>query len=342
MPDLFPPLGEADAAAGITGVHPLAALFPPLSEAEYQALREDVSRHGAYVAILVDESGLILDGVHRRRALLAADKPLKVKRTGKDPAQVVLSFNLTRRSLTKSQRAMIGVALYIADKDKDNGRKINLDQAARVVGVSLSTIERAKKVWDFDQSDHAKTFPRRGFAARVSTGSLELKEAIVQIQQVQRQAKPTAVSPPPAISDFEDLITDGPARPDPEPGGDLDTEPVDPPRRSRETVLMPEPPSVGYYKGYDLGPLPLTYEAAVETLVPRGWEAAADVLEVPKALRDIDRSQDAKRVLAVLLHGLPSLSSTAKRALLNEIAASLPKPDLQSWVSAVRLDKGLG
>jgi hypothetical protein len=52
------------------GLHPLAMLFPPLDDAEFEALREDIREHGLCEPITVFENK-ILDGTHRYKAYLA-------------------------------------------------------------------------------------------------------------------------------------------------------------------------------------------------------------------------------------------------------------------------------
>lgn len=47
--------------------HPLADLFPPMTDEEYQALKEDIARNGHQLPIVLYE-GMVLDGCHRLRA----------------------------------------------------------------------------------------------------------------------------------------------------------------------------------------------------------------------------------------------------------------------------------
>lgn len=325
--------------------HPLAAVFPLLKGDEFQALIDDIEQHGLSAPVLVTPDGTILDGRNRYRACKAiADRrtgphltELLKTRTIDVPAdeqvRIILSLNVHRRHLTASQRAMTAARLSQIGNFAGSPQR----DRALIMSVSERTLRDADTVFKSGDGE---------LVAAVDAGSVSVSDAAKRLKPPKTEPKPAApAEPPPSLSDFEDLITDGPARPDSEPGvGTLDTEPVDPPRRPRETpILVPEPPPAHGYYG-DLAaqsPAP-SYDASVKALVPRSWEAAADVLEVPRDLLEIDRSQDAHRVLAVLLHGLPDLSSTAKRALLNKIASSMSKPDLQSWVSAVRHEKGLG
>src|SRR5438552_1033345 len=57
--------------------HPYALFVPPLTADEYAALKELIAARGRIIdSVLVDEGGLILDGVHRVR--VAAELGLEV------------------------------------------------------------------------------------------------------------------------------------------------------------------------------------------------------------------------------------------------------------------------
>ena len=84
-------------------IHPVAALFPDMSNADFAALVEDIRAHGLKVPILV-HNGQILDGRHRYKACRQLGKPCAtVERNGRDPWLEVQSRNLVRRHLTKEQ-----------------------------------------------------------------------------------------------------------------------------------------------------------------------------------------------------------------------------------------------
>ncbi len=52
-------------------IHPLAALFPPMTEDEFAAIAADVAANGLVEPIMLLE-GEILDGIHRLRGCLQA------------------------------------------------------------------------------------------------------------------------------------------------------------------------------------------------------------------------------------------------------------------------------
>ena len=91
--------------------HPIAALFPLMSESELQELAEDIRARGLKDDIVIHQSR-ILDGRNRYRACLLADVEPRVKPyVGTEPIKDVLSWNLHRRHLTTSQRAMVATAV---------------------------------------------------------------------------------------------------------------------------------------------------------------------------------------------------------------------------------------
>lgn len=114
-------------------IHPLAALFPPMSPDEFAAIAEDIKAHGLVEPIVLLE-GQILDGTHRLKACLQEGKELKYKDwagEGGTPLQYVWSRNWTRRHLNAGQRAVIALT---AEK-----------QFAEVAAVRLSPHARAQE-----------------------------------------------------------------------------------------------------------------------------------------------------------------------------------------------------
>ena len=63
-------------------------LVPPLSTHEYELLKESIRENGLHVAIIVNQKGIILDGVHRYRACKELGVPIKsTTRLFKDPSE---------------------------------------------------------------------------------------------------------------------------------------------------------------------------------------------------------------------------------------------------------------
>jgi hypothetical protein len=126
-------------------VHPAADLFPLMSEAELQALADDLKRTGKLQhSIVLAEDGRLLDGRNRLDALVLIGS-LKAGKTGKgltglrfaageqhqllcdvqpgDPYEAVLSFNLHRRHLTGEQKREV-IAKVLKAKPEQSNRAI--------------------------------------------------------------------------------------------------------------------------------------------------------------------------------------------------------------------------
>lgn len=124
--------------------HPLAALFPMLSE--------DIATRGQEEPVwLLD--GQILDGRNREAAcaLLGIDAWTK-EYEGNDPLGFVLSLNLHRRHLSESQRAMVAARVVDWERgmNQNTAGSANLQtrEAARRLSISERAVAAAKRVRD--------------------------------------------------------------------------------------------------------------------------------------------------------------------------------------------------
>jgi len=89
-------------------VHPVAEMFPMLTDEELETLAEDIRENGLRQPITVYE-GQVLDGRNRLKACELADvEPVFVEYEGDDPIAFIVSLNLQRRHLEVGQRAAIG------------------------------------------------------------------------------------------------------------------------------------------------------------------------------------------------------------------------------------------
>lgn len=98
-------------------IHPLAAMFPPMPDEEFQQLKADIEANGLREKIVVFE-GAILDGIHRARAIEELGWELRdyteeYDEATKGPAwKYVVSRNIRRRHLSARKRAELVLALY--------------------------------------------------------------------------------------------------------------------------------------------------------------------------------------------------------------------------------------
>ena len=87
--------------------HPAAEIVPMIDDRDFESLVADIGTHGLKVEIVLCDNK-ILDGRNRYRACQKAGvEPRFTRYEGDDPLFHVLSLNLRRRHLDKSQLAMI-------------------------------------------------------------------------------------------------------------------------------------------------------------------------------------------------------------------------------------------
>jgi hypothetical protein len=170
--------------------HPLAALFPPISEEELAELGRDIALHGQLEPIVLYQ-GKILDGVNRYRACRRMNREpwtieFNQERVKRIPEEYVIAANVQRRHLTPAQRAAIAVEwaerveqdwsegrsnTIVARVDKtgvQGGRPKTtaLQDTARLVGVSVSAAYEARRIKTANE-----TFFAELMAGRRSLGS---------------------------------------------------------------------------------------------------------------------------------------------------------------------------
>src|SRR5688572_22003315 len=91
--------------------HPVANIFPMMSEDEYKDLVSDIRQNGLQESIWTYDN-LIIDGRNRFKACVEAGvKPLFREWSGDESCllQFVVSLNLKRRHLTSSQKAVVAL-----------------------------------------------------------------------------------------------------------------------------------------------------------------------------------------------------------------------------------------
>lgn len=127
--------------------HPHALLLPPLTEAEYEALKADIAEHGILYPVILDEDDRILDGVHRVRIAeeLGIDPPA-TRHTGLDEERklhLAVGLNMRRRHLDADRRRDL-----VRSLSDDQG--LSIRQIASVTGWSKSTVHRDLQASPFE------------------------------------------------------------------------------------------------------------------------------------------------------------------------------------------------
>jgi hypothetical protein len=176
--------------------HPLATLFPPLSEEALAELGRDIALHGQLEPIVLHQRK-ILDGVNRYKACRRMNRrPWTtefnqeiVKRT---PEEYVISANVHRRHLTPAQRAAVAVEwAERIERDWAEGRSnalvarverieghagrtktTALQDTAVLVGVSVSAAYEARRIKTANET----------FFAELKAGRRSLGSALDEIQ----------------------------------------------------------------------------------------------------------------------------------------------------------------
>ena len=139
------------ARAATIAVHPVAALFPMLSEEELQELAADIKANGLQQPIVLDDEGRVVDGRNRNVACGIAGVEPRFETLDGDPVAHIVSANLQRRHLSKGQRAMLAVRLEaeVMKNSSAEAAVVNYSPTravARVVGVDHAMIVAARLV----------------------------------------------------------------------------------------------------------------------------------------------------------------------------------------------------
>lgn len=88
-------------------VHPVAALFPMMTDEDLNDLAEDIKANGLVHPVVVDAEGQLIDGRNRLEACRRAEvEPEFMTLNGQEPVAFILSCNVNRRHLNKGQQAM--------------------------------------------------------------------------------------------------------------------------------------------------------------------------------------------------------------------------------------------
>jgi len=116
-------------------IHPLAEIFPPMSDEEIKGLIDDIKANGLREPIILFEHK-VLDGRNRHRACaeLGIEPQTRQWDHKGDPLDYVISKNMHRRHLNESQRGVV------ADKiaTLSDGQRADLTQGAQFRAPAIS------------------------------------------------------------------------------------------------------------------------------------------------------------------------------------------------------------
>ena len=124
-------------------VHPIAELFPMMSDEELEELASDIKANGLQQPIVLDQDGTLIDGRNRLEACTRAEiEPKTTVLNGQDATAFILSANIQRRNLTKGQIAMVMAKARVETTQSSR-------QSAKLAKVSQSRIKCANIVREF-------------------------------------------------------------------------------------------------------------------------------------------------------------------------------------------------
>jgi len=151
----------------ITGVHPLADLFPMMSDPELRALAEDIKDNGLREPIKVTKDGVLVEGRNRLKACELVGIEPATEIVNGDIGSLIVSANIMRRHMTKGQVAILAVCAELGIDLSDN------DSAAAAEGDGSSKSRKTKQ-YDYRERAH------RRVVGLVSPGLIDSAAKIVR------------------------------------------------------------------------------------------------------------------------------------------------------------------
>lgn len=152
--------------------HPLSAAFPSMSDADFQALKDDIENNGQREPVIVLD-GMVLDGWHRYRACVDLGiKATQFTYSEGDPVGFVLSHNLHRRHLSASQRA----AAVVACNSWAPAHRTKKVEPSSTLSKTNAELAKTANVTPRTITD-AKAAHKAGLTDAVKQGAMTAKEA---------------------------------------------------------------------------------------------------------------------------------------------------------------------
>lgn len=199
-------------------VHPIAAMFPMLGDDELAELADDIVTNGVNHPVVITRDGMLIDGRNRIAACaIAKVEPPVAYFEGDDAAAFIISENVNRRHLSKSQRAMAVAKAFPNPAAYKRGAKslatkelaseATLSQARSVIRLAPDlvdqvlagsmTVDIAYKQASLRKSegerrlDRIRTIGRSHpeFAEGVSNGTLTIDEAEAKLRAAEEARK---------------------------------------------------------------------------------------------------------------------------------------------------------
>jgi len=114
--------------------HEVATLLPPMEEADYRELVEDIRAHGLIEPIWLHD-GQIIDGRHRYWACREAGREpsFRTWKAGGSLVEFVVSLNLHRRHLNSAQKAVLAVDVVPhLEREAEERRRLLISESRQI------------------------------------------------------------------------------------------------------------------------------------------------------------------------------------------------------------------
>lgn len=176
-------------------IHPVANIFPAMSEQAFRELVADIEANGQHEPIWLDTEGRVIDGRHRVRACDFLEREVLTETyEGDDPLGFAVSMNLKRRHMDESQRAMVAARIAnmgVGKPKNDIGAIAPISQtaAAEQMNVSRDSVKRAAAVINNAEPEIVQA---------VEEGRLAVSAAVQAIELPPEAQREAAASPEPA------------------------------------------------------------------------------------------------------------------------------------------------
>jgi hypothetical protein len=186
--------GTAPVAWQQLTAHPLAEMFPLMSEDELAALTADIKENGLQEAIDLYE-GQIVDGRNRHAACLRCGiEPRFVEYRGDDPLGFIISKNLHRRHLSQAAKGEIVIKILTEHPkwaDRAIGRLARVD--GKTVAARRAELEASAEIPHFETREDKKGHRRPAHKAPASAPGVKRAGRSGPLLHEERDAK-TAVA----------------------------------------------------------------------------------------------------------------------------------------------------
>jgi hypothetical protein len=174
-------------------IHPMADIFPMMSEDELDALAADIKKNGLREPILVHKkTKRVVDGRNRLEAAKRAKVEPITKEVDGDPLDLVLSYNVKRRHMKSGQLAVVaaeawGLAIQEGKAKPDRGGDQRKKFAIARPAEHFADLFGSNRKYVQDARALVKDAP--DLARSVKSGDKTLTEAVEQFKQRQQEQR---------------------------------------------------------------------------------------------------------------------------------------------------------